>query len=172
MVILAPENGQRILLPPDPVPDPCFGVKATGSLVDTFRASLNAPFMSDMAKKGLQSWLDGQNAKAVTACRALLPSTTIGGTTGGTAGGAGANTPGGGTVPPVAIPKPPVVPPPPPIDKVPKIPPLPPLPPPPLPPSGVPSAGPGTASGGGGAAGGGVLLLIALALLASFGKRR
>jgi len=99
-------------------------------------------------------------------------------TGGAAAGGAGIDT----TPPrPAAIPKPssppldprpldprpPAVPPP--IAKVPKLPPLPPLPPPPLPPARA--AGPGPA-GGGGAAGGGVMLLIALALLASFGKRK
>lgn len=83
-------------------------------------------------------------------------------------------TPGGGVVPPVAIPKVPIIPPPP-IAKIPQLPPLPPLPPPPLPPGAngaprpLPSA-PG-ASGGGGA-GGGIMLLIGLAVLASFGRRK
>jgi len=89
--------------------------------------------------------------------------------TGGAAGGPGKNTPGGGVLPPVAVPTkpPPVLPPktpPPPIAKIP--------PPPKKPLDGVGLAGaPGTAAGGGGAGGGGgILLLIALALLASLGK--
>lgn len=70
-------------------------------------------------------------------------------------------------VKPVA-PQPPIIPPPP-IAKIPKLPPLPPLPPGPKP----PGPGPGGAIGGGGAAGGaGIMLLIGLALLASFGRRK
>lgn len=156
MVILAPENGQKL-----PGIDPIGGVRCTvpQQYYSGLRVSMPSSTRFSVASK---RFIAADREGAILA--GCAP-------TGPTAGGAGANTPGGGTTRPVAIPKPPVIPPPPTNGKVPPIPKMPPLPPPPLPPSGAPSAGPGTAAGGGGAAGGGILLLIGLALLASFGKR-
>jgi len=151
MVILAPENGTRKLLPPDPSPILLTQRQIIAQNADKFRT------------------------------RAAQQRAFVAAGSGATAGGAGKNTTPvrppaitkpAAVFPPALPPPPPPVPPP--IGKIPKLPPLPPLPPPPLPPSPAqpPGTGNGAVGGGGVAAGGaGILLLIGLALLASFGKR-
>jgi len=163
MVILAPENGARKLLPPDPAPIQLTQAQIIKRNADALRRSKAA------------SWTRAANAQAAAAFAGsrvpVAPQPT-----GGTAGGAGKNTtpprPAAIIMPPALPPPPPSVPPP--IAKVPRLPPLPSLPPPPLPPRpGAPNGrAPGIVAGGGGAPGGGILLVLGLALLASFGKRQ
>jgi len=171
MVILAPVNGARKLLPPD-APAP----------IQLTQAQIIKRNADAMKRAKAASWTRAANAQAAR----FAPKN---GTAGATAGGAGKNTtptrPAAIAKPaaffPPALPPPALPPPPPtippPIAKVPKLPPLPPLPPPPLPPPSLPPATspvgvPGTAAGGGGAGGGiGIMLMLGMALLASFGKR-
>jgi len=163
MVILAPENGQRKLPPVGP-PEP------TSELTE------REIIMRDADKFRTRA---AQQRAFVAAGRVTVTQKL----TGGAAGGAGKNTtplrPAAITKPAAFFPPPPPPPAiPPPIAKVPKLPALRPLPAPPLPPAIAPltvvggGGSPGTAVGGGGAAGGGILLLIGLAVLASFGKRK
>jgi len=165
------------ILAPEPLGQKLPGIDPLGPVIITAQEATNMLRQQKAAKWARAA---GQQAASLLAAQGFVIGNGLGGAS---AGGAGENTPG---LPPVAIPKPTSVrvkPPPPAGErlpaKVPKLPPLPPLPPPVLPSTAVPGPAPGAASGGGGAAGGGgavggsgILLLIGLALLASFGKRK
>jgi len=155
MAILAPEDMGR-KLPPVGSPAPAPTCEVPQQFFSGLRASM--PF-STLQRVGRERFIAADREAAIIA----------GCLTGGAAGGAGKNTPGGGVLPPVAIPKLP----PPPIAKIPNLPPLPPLPPPPMPPGGGGGGGLPSPSAVVPAAGGaGIMLLIGLALLASFGRRK
>jgi len=146
MVILAPENGTRTFLPPGPI------LSDTGAAIAAANEVLLAKQAAALREKAAEAARAA--ARAAAGRVTILPTIT-------TAGGAGTNTT---PLRPVAVPIAKV---PPPIAKVTKLPPLAPLRAAPLPPTI------GLAVGGGGAAGGaGILLLVGLALLASFGKRK
>jgi len=162
MAILAPEDMGRKL---PPVGSPVLSCQIPQQFYAGLRASMPASTLFSIASKRFVA--ADREAAILAGC--LVP-------TGGAAGGAGPITPGGGTMPPVAIPKLPTIPvvkpipPPPPgalpkIPKLPSLPSLPPLPPPPLSGAGGGGGMPSPAAIAPAAGGAGVLILIALALL-------
>jgi len=147
MAILAPENGTRTTLTPDPL------VPAGGGVTGAFQAALSAPWLAGSAAAiGVAAALRAMQQRTADAAAAAAQAAAA------AARAIGSN----GTVAVLPRDVPPAAP------NIPRpgtLPPLAPLPSPPTAPGTRPGASPAA-----GAAGGGILLLVALALLA--GTRR